>query len=1723
MQSKSLRQDGHAGCGGRSFAKRRGDGGPGRHTGFVTSAMALAGILLLILSCGDGTVEPAAPLPAPVATTVTVNPGSATLSALGETARFTAEVRDQNGQAMAGTTVAWASSDASVATVDASGQVTAMDNGNATITATASSVSGTAAVTVAQVVSAVEVSPASDTLVAFGDTVRLTAEANDANGHAVAGATEFSWSSSDTLVARVDDSGLVESLAEGEAVVTATASDVTGGAELSVVPPFPTTVAVNSDTVAFTALGQTAQLAVEVRDQVGRVMDEASATWSSGDTLVVAVDSAGLMTAVGEGTATVTAAAGEVSDAVVVTVTQSAGSVAISPAEASITLGDTLRLAAEAFDENGHEVHSAVFSWSSGDARVATVDDSGLVTGVAEGTAKVTATAGDASGVSEITVENPDRATLEVLYNATDGPNWLNNTNWLTDAPLGEWYGVETDREGRVSGLDLSGYYDYEEREWIPHGLRGLIPEELGNLANLEALDLAANHLRGTIPPELGDLADLRSLDLGINELSGSVLPELGRLTHLRALDLGDNELSGSIPPDLGDLASLEHLWLSSNALSGPIPSELGELANLRALDLGYNELSGSIPPDLGKLASLYYLGLRRNDLSGSIPAELGDLASLERLWLSFNALSGPIPPELGSLASLRFLDLRTNELSGSVPSELGDLAGLTFLNLARNELSGALPRSLVSLTNLADFYFDGNKGLCAPGIVGFAEWLRSIEESEGPFCNESDRGVLESLFEAAGGSAWANADGWLGGPVLADWHGIRADSLGQVTALDLSRNDLAGQLPGNLGELGQMTELDIADNADLSGRLPLSLARGSLETLHYSGTDLCTPSDAHFRDWLNGIPSHEGTGVECAPLSDREILEILYDATGGPNWTRNEGWLTDAPLRGWSGVRVDREGRVVYLVLDSNNLSGSIPPELGGLTSLTGLAVANNDLSGLIPAELGGLTRLERLNAWGNNLTGIIPPELGTLTRLEYVELGSNAFEGPIPPTLGNLASLDHLTLWRNDLSGPIPPELGQLTDLSVLRLGSNVLEGSIPSELGNLSRLRVLFLFENALTGSIPQELGRLASVESVLLGGNALTGSIPPELGDLASAEVLSLSDNQLSGPIPPELGNLSSVTYLALDGNALTGTLPPELGGLTTLETLLLDSNDLAGNVPSGFSGMSSLEELSLTNNPGMAGRLPTELTSLRRLEALLAHDTGLCVPTDPGFQSWLERVHKRRISSCVEGEPAAAYLTQAVQSREFPVPLVAGEKALLRVFPIARQTTSQGIPAVRARFYLNGRETHVESIPGKSAPIPTEVDESSLSTSANAEIPGHVVQPGLEMVIEVDPQGTLDPALGVATRIPVEGRLSVEVRAMPLFDLTLIPFVWSETGDSSIVDLVEAMAADPENHEMLADTRTLLPVGDLAVTAHEPVLSSSNSAFTIRDETKAIRAMEGATGHYMGMMSLPVTGAWGVAFLPGRSSFSIPQASTIAHELGHNMNLQHAPCRTTGDPSYPYPDGSIGAWGYDFDGGGRLVLPSDPDLMSYCRPSWIGDYGFANALRYRLFDEGSPSAAAIAAPGRSLLVWGGIGEDTVPYLEPAFVVDAPPTLPDSAGEYEVTGRTAEGATLFSLSFAMPGVADGDGSSSFAFVLPVRAGWEGDLAAITLSGPGGSVTLDGDSDIPMAILRDPRTGQVRGILRDMLAATAVAADGVGAPVPGIEVLFSRGIPGSSAWRR
>ena len=223
-----------------------------------------------------------------------------------------------------------------------------------------------------------------------------------------------------------------------------------------------------------------------------------------------------------------------------------------------------------------------------------------------------------------------------------------------------------------------------------------------------------------------------------------------------------------------------------------------------------------------------------------------------------------------------------------------------------------------------------------------------------------------------------------------------------------------------------------------------------------------------------------------------------------------------------------------------------------------------------------------------------------------------------------------------------------------------------------------------------------------------------------------------------------------------------------GGFAHLAILDLGDNAFT-SFPAGLTEFTGLTSLSVADNAGLSGTLPFGLTALEHLEDLHTTGTDLCAPADPEFIDWLEGVTRQRVALCDPGGHPAAYFTQAVQSREFPVPLVAGEPALLRVFLTAARETAVGLPPVRATFHRDGSVIHQVDMPAKPDPIPTRVSEGSLSKSANAEIPGWVVQPGLEVVIEPDPDGTLDPALGVAQRIPAEGRMAVDVRAMPVFE------------------------------------------------------------------------------------------------------------------------------------------------------------------------------------------------------------------------------------------------------------------------------------------------------------------------------------------------------------------
>ena len=287
---------------------------------------------------------------------------------------------------------------------------------------------------------------------------------------------------------------------------------------------------------------------------------------------------------------------------------------------------------------------------------------------------------------------------------------------------------------------------------------------------------------------------------------------------------------------------------------------------------------------------------------------------------------------------------------------------------------------------------------------------------------------------------------------------------------------------------------------------------------------------------------------IECR-YTDSLSLVALYNSTNGTNWTNT--WNLNQPINTWYGVHLNADGCVVCLDFDGNpdcNLS------IG----------SGNNLSGSLPAEIGDLTELIFLEVGSNQLSGSIPPELGNLNNLIYLSLTANQFSGNIPPELGNLSSLTQWYMNHNQLTGEIPEELGNLQNLRYLHMSINSLSGHIPSTLGNLNELLSIELCCNELGGEIPEELGNLEDLISLNLDNNQfIIGTIPATLGNLSQLEYLGLSSNQLSGSIPAELGNLANLTSLLMCCNQFSGSIPPELGNLSNLTEFYLSNNQLNG--------------------------------------------------------------------------------------------------------------------------------------------------------------------------------------------------------------------------------------------------------------------------------------------------------------------------------------------------------------------------------------------------------------------------------------------------------------------------------------------------------------------------------------------------------------------------------
>jgi len=460
-------------------------------------------------------------------------------------------------------------------------------------------------------------------------------------------------------------------------------------------------------------------------------------------------------------------------------------------------------------------------------------------------------------------------------------------------------------------------------------------------------------------------------------------------------------------------------------------------------------------------------INLYNNNLIGTIPAEIGDLTELRYLDLGFNYLRDTIPSQIGNLSNLEILFLDSNELGGAMPVELINLTNLGQLHLKNNMLNGCYDVELQALCNSLSgdniSISEGNNFEASfDDFCSFAAGICPIQQ-----CNIDDWRALKALYISTNGTSWSDDLNWEMTeenlpPIDCDLRKLRGVSLnieGRVMAIDLFDNNVTGYLPNEVGDLSELTYVDLGFN-ELSDTLPSTLKNlQKLTTLYLdnnildgeipkvlneldalrilylnnnsftgcfdsSFVQLCTQLDptynknkyisdgnqliATWEEFCDG--GNEVCALACA--ADWNALKQLYLNTGGDNWAVNTNWeivLENSPPAD----------------CDFSSLYGIVTNENG---NVVGIGLSNNNLTGTIPSEIGDFEYLTDLSLWNNNLTGVIPPEIGLLSNLTILDLYANVLTGNMPAELSDLSNLLYLYIDFNDLSGCFAPELATL-----------------------------------------------------------------------------------------------------------------------------------------------------------------------------------------------------------------------------------------------------------------------------------------------------------------------------------------------------------------------------------------------------------------------------------------------------------------------------------------------------------------------------------------------------------------------------------------------------------------------------------------------------------------------------------------------------------------------
>ncbi|XVF57803.1 hypothetical protein PTKIN_Ptkin07bG0011500 [Pterospermum kingtungense] len=633
-----------------------------------------------------------------------------------------------------------------------------------------------------------------------------------------------------------------------------------------------------------------------------------------------------------------------------------------------------------------------------------------------------------------------------------------------------------------LSVLDLSN-----------NGFSSSIPSWLFNISGLQYLDLNSNNIRGEIPEGFADMNFLRYLDLSKNSIGGQLSGrKLGNLCNLQVLDLSFNQIIG----DIGDFTSglsqcntcsLESLHLGYNQLGGFLPDSLGGLRNLKNILLEHNYFLGSIPESISNLSSLESLDLSENGMRGTIPKSFGQLSSLILLETKDNQWEGVITEaHFSNLTSLKELSFGQNSnnitLMFNLTSNWIPPFKLKYLNL-RSCLVG--PEFPTWLRNQNELQF---VAVYNAGIVGkIPEWFWKLDlvfnmlDFSG---NQLTGTVPNSIKFMSQGVVFLNSNNFFGPlPVFSS----------NLSSLHLDHNMFSGPVPYDFGEkMPMLTDLDLSFNL-LNGSVPSSFRNlNSLMTFVISGNQLTGKIPDIWNNtpylYLIDMSNNSLSGNIPDSLCSLTVLKFLR--------------LSGNNLSGEISHTLQKCTAIENLDLGLNRLSGHIPTWIGEtMPSLLVLNLRSNLFSGVIPRQLCNLSHLHLLDLAENNLSGSVPRCIGnisgfstTIKSMRYdgqvwlVTKGTNLFYD------NYLFLVNSVNLASNNLSGDIPEELANLSRLGTLNLSMNRLTGKIPFSFGRLQWLETLDLSRNQLSGMIPPSLVSMTSLNHLNLSFNMLSGKIP-----------------------------------------------------------------------------------------------------------------------------------------------------------------------------------------------------------------------------------------------------------------------------------------------------------------------------------------------------------------------------------------------------------------------------------------------------------------------------------------------------------------------------------------------------------------------------------------------------------------------------------------------------